>query len=396
MNGANHRLIITGAGGFVGRMLVPRLDAAGLDLLLVGRDAARLEALWSGRACVSYEGLAEAGRGFDGLVQLAALNSDAEGEATAYQAANVELAMRVADAAQQAGIDRMVYLSSIHALDERNQTGYAHSKREAARVLGARRTPQVAVLYPAAIHGERFSVRLALLERLPKALVPAFFRLVAALRPTTHVGRLAAALVAWIGGAKIDDIITDGQSGNSVHQAARRLIDLAVVLVVLLPGPPLMALIALAIRLDSSGPAILQQVRVGRHGREFRCFKFRTMGDGTAQRASHEIGSDAVTRLGWWLRRFKLDELPQAVNILKGEMSLIGPRPCLPVQTELIAARSRRGVLDVLPGITGYSQVQGIDMSDPELLAKTDMRYLALQSLALDLAIPCKRSRRRR
>ena len=92
-----------------------------------------------------------------------------------------------------------------------------------------------------------------------------------------------------------------------------------------------------------------------------------------------------MTKVGAFLRRTKIDELPQVWNILRGEIALIGPRPCLPVQTQLIEARQQRGVLDILPGISGLAQVEGIDMSDPISLAKRDREYVALRCILLDL-----------
>jgi lipopolysaccharide/colanic/teichoic acid biosynthesis glycosyltransferase len=94
-----------------------------------------------------------------------------------------------------------------------------------------------------------------------------------------------------------------------------------------------------------------------------------------------------VTKLGHFLRKTKIDELPQVWNIFRNEVSLVGPRPCLPIQEPLIEARRRRGVLELKPGITGLAQVNGIDMSDPEKLARWNERYGALQSLILDLKI---------
>lgn len=97
---------------------------------------------------------------------------------------------------------------------------------------------------------------------------------------------------------------------------------------------------------------------------------------GTAQVATHLADASAVTRTGRVLRRTKLDELPQLWNVLKGDMSLVGPRPCLCTQVELIQARARLGVFRIRPGITGLAQVRGIDMSQPELLALTDAQML--------------------
>lgn len=111
------------------------------------------------------------------------------------------------------------------------------------------------------------------------------------------------------------------------------------------------------------------------------------MKTGTAHVGTHEVSTSAITRQGQWLRKSKLDELPQIINIFRNEMSLVGPRPCLPSQSELIAERDHRGVLAVKPGITGLAQVNGVDMRFPAKLAQWDARYLALQSLLLDLRI---------
>lgn len=143
----------------------------------------------------------------------------------------------------------------------------------------------------------------------------------------------------------------------------------------------------LAIRLTSPGPAIFRQVRVGRHEKPFTCYKLRTMYLGTGDRPSHATAAAAVTPLGRWLRRVKLDELPQLWNILRGEMSFVGPRPCLPSQTELIAARRARGLYAIRPGITGLSQLAGIDMADAERLARSDAAYLQRMSVLTDLKL---------
>ena len=148
----------------------------------------------------------------------------------------------------------------------------------------------------------------------------------------------------------------------------------------LLLGWPVLALIALIGWFDTGSP-LFRQERVGRWQKPFTLVKFRTMRLGTAQVATHLASSEAITPFGCFLRRTKLDELPQLWNVLKGEMSLVGPRPCLFNQHELLAERARLGVFDVRPGITGLAQVNAIDMSTPALLAQTDA--CMLQSLAV-------------
>jgi O-antigen biosynthesis protein WbqP len=170
-------------------------------------------------------------------------------------------------------------------------------------------------------------------------------------------------------------------------KATKQIFDLAGAALLLVATSPVLVLAALAVRLSSPGPVIFSQTRVGRDGGLFRCHKLRTMHQGTPSLPTHEAPASSVTSVGKVLRKFKLDELPQFWNVLKGEMSLVGPRPCLPTQTELIECRRRLGVLAALPGITGLAQIRGIDMSNPELLAQTDAAYLKTASFWLDLRI---------
>ncbi|RVD46812.1 MAG: sugar transferase [Mesorhizobium sp.] len=168
---------------------------------------------------------------------------------------------------------------------------------------------------------------------------------------------------------------------------AKKIFDLAGAAALLVATSPILLLAILAVRASSPGPVIFSQTRIGRDGALFRCHKLRTMYQGTPSLPSHETPASAVTSVGKSLRKFKLDELPQLWNVLCGEMSLVGPRPCLPTQTELIECRRRLGVLQALPGMTGLAQIRGIDMSNPRLLADTDAIYLRTASFWLDLRI---------
>lgn len=125
-----------------------------------------------------------------------------------------------------------------------------------------------------------------------------------------------------------------------------------------------------------TGAPVFQQTRVGRNRQPFTLVKFRTMPVETESVATHLVGASSVTKLGAFLRKTKLDELPQLWNVLKGEMSLVGPRPCLFNQEELLQEREQRGVFNVRPGITGLAQVNEIDMSTPKTLAEWDQRMI--------------------
>ncbi|WP_160291463.1 sugar transferase [Aeromonas hydrophila] len=149
---------------------------------------------------------------------------------------------------------------------------------------------------------------------------------------------------------------------------------IAALLGLLLLWPILLIVIVLGV-FDTGSP-IFVQTRVGKNKKPFKLIKFRTMSVNTQSVASHLASTSSITKLGAFLRKTKIDELPQLINVLKGEMSLVGPRPNLFNQEELIKERDALGVYEVLPGITGLAQVQNIDMSTPALLAKTDRQMI--------------------
>jgi O-antigen biosynthesis protein WbqP len=165
-----------------------------------------------------------------------------------------------------------------------------------------------------------------------------------------------------------------------------RFLDLLFSIIGLMLGAPLL-LIIYVLGLFDTGAPLFRQERVGRHQKPFTLLKFRSMRLDTASVASHLADVSAITPLGSFLRRTKLDELPQLWNVLKGEMSLVGPRPCLLNQTELIRERASLCVFEARPGITGLAQVSNIDMSTPKLLAEADARML--QRLDLSWYFKC-------
>lgn len=198
------------------------------------------------------------------------------------------------------------------------------------------------------------------------------------------------------------------------YAAGKRLVDLIVAALVLVGLAPLWALVALAIRLTSPGPVLFRGTAIGRGGQPFTYYKFRTMRHGTddaahraflaryvrdgaayaevslpdgTRRAVYKLVDDPrVTTVGRWLRRCSLDEVPQLWNVLRGEMSLVGPRPPVPAEYEHYAPHHRRR-LDVPPGITGLYQVTARSTVPFEEMVRIDLEYVRRRSLALDLAI---------
>jgi len=174
-----------------------------------------------------------------------------------------------------------------------------------------------------------------------------------------------------------------------VRAVVRRAIDIVVSALALALAAPLLALAALAIRLESPGPVIYRQRRSGLGGHEFDVLKLRTMVDG-AERVGAGLaigeGDPRITRVGALLRRTSLDELPNLLNVLRGEMSLIGPRPTLPVQVAQYSER-QRGRLQIKPGITGWAQVNGRAALPWSQRIELDLYYIEHRSLALDIRI---------
>ena len=159
-----------------------------------------------------------------------------------------------------------------------------------------------------------------------------------------------------------------------------RLLDIVFSFFILIFFSPLLILIFFVGFLDNGFPIFVQK-RVGLNLKNFTLIKFRTMKMGTLSAGTHLIDSSNITRFGYFLRKFKLDELPQLLNVFMGHMSLVGPRPCLPNQKKLIIERKKRGIYKVKPGITGLAQVSGINMSRPTLLAKTDLKMIKQMNL---------------
>lgn len=138
---------------------------------------------------------------------------------------------------------------------------------------------------------------------------------------------------------------------------------------------PLFILIFIVGLFDTGSPFFMQK-RVGLNFRIFTLIKFRTMKIGTPSFGTHLVNPSNITNFGNFLRKFKLDELPQLLNVLLGDMSLVGPRPCLLNQKKLISERKKRSVFKVKPGVTGLAQIKGVTMKNPTLLAKIDLQMI--------------------
>jgi lipopolysaccharide/colanic/teichoic acid biosynthesis glycosyltransferase len=385
------KYFVTGATGYVGQMLVPLFEKEGHSVVVGGRNLQKLKRLYPSNDSATYENLKNAIKDTDVVVHLAVLNNDKNYSDFEFDRVNVEFTMEVAEQAKKASVREFVFISSIHAIQVENDSKYANSKREAVNRLEKTEGIRLSVIYLPMVYGPKWPQQFNILNGFNHKLAEILFRPIAALKPTVNVAKIADHLNSAKKDGQVscgsEVILTDNIEQNFYYRAFRKTIDLAVSLVLILGLGLIVLLIWIIIKLDSPGPGLFAQIRVGRNGSLFTCYKLRTMKLGTLQIGTHELSAGHITRLGGFLRKFKIDEIPQVINILRGEMTLVGPRPCLPVQTHLISERKKLGVLDVLPGITGLSQVQNIDMSNPEILAQSDAKYLNLRSILLDFKI---------
>lgn len=388
MNKHTVRIILTGASGFVGRNLIPLLADGGVKLLLVGRNQDVLQNLYPEHTVCDYSSLPEEAIDFDMIVHLAALTPDPGAPLAEYLSQNIESTCEMAKLARKLDVAFFVHISSIQAADLNRKSSYNSSKREAAKRLRSIDGLKIINVHLPMLYGREFSGSVAWLNRLPPVLAKMLFAIAAALKPTVHIQRFAEFLLFDVHKDSDSEIIlSDPQAQNPWFYIPKRFIDLGFALSVFLVFWWLLVLIWIAVRIQSPGPGIFSQTRVGKNGKEFICYKFRTMQIGTPQTGTHEVSAKSVTKLGQYLRSSKLDELPQIINILRNEMSLIGPRPSLPSQVELIEVRRKHGILEIKPGISGLAQINGVDMSDPRRLAEWDRRYICLQSLLGDFWI---------
>jgi lipopolysaccharide/colanic/teichoic acid biosynthesis glycosyltransferase len=216
----------------------------------------------------------------------------------------------------------------------------------------------------------------------------------------------------WVADAKLYPDLNRGNSRKRMPLVIKRVMDVAGSAALLLVLSPLLAAIAAIIKLTSKGPVIFEQERLGRFGARFKCLKFRTMftnndpkihqefiqqfisgkeecgKENDSQQAVYKIINDPrVTPIGAFLRKTSLDELPQFWNVLRGEMSLVGPRPPVPYEFEIYDIWHRRRVLDIKPGVTGLWQVSGRSRTRFDDMVRLDLRYCQTWSLWLDLKI---------
>lgn len=174
-----------------------------------------------------------------------------------------------------------------------------------------------------------------------------------------------------------------------MYETIKRCMDFTLSLIAIIVFSPLLIVISILIKMDSKGPVIFKQKRPGQNNKLFGIYKFRSMSIDTPNISTELLGDPTlyITKLGLFIRKTSIDELPQLINILKGDMSIVGPRPALYNQEDLINMRSERKIDTIRPGLTGYAQVKGRDMISDSEKVKYDEYYLNKMNLWLDIKI---------
>lgn len=185
------------------------------------------------------------------------------------------------------------------------------------------------------------------------------------------------------------DLSNVANKASALYSISKRTMDIVSSLVGLILLSPLFLLVAILIKLDSKGPIIFKQIRIGKNSKPFYIYKFRSMKIDAPNLSTEEFinASDFTTKVGKFIRKTSIDELPQLVNILKGDMSIVGPRPVIEREVRLLEIRKECNVDSILPGITGLAQINGRDHVDDYQKVKYDFEYLVKRNLVLDIKI---------
>ena len=384
------RIVITGASGHIGKNIIPYLAEAGVEMVLLTRNVPALRAIYGDRYSIkNYANLAQTFAGADAILHLAIMNNNNDASLDEYRNVNVLFLRQVLDAAKEALVEKVIYTTSFHVVDN-EMTNYAISKKDAEELLNERQSELIInILRLPAVYSEgSYSGKLDILNKFPKKVSNLLFSIISSFKPTVHVRKLADRVISILSHSDhSEQSLSDRQIGNWVYNSASRAIDIVFAISIILLFWWLILIVWLLVKCTTPGPGLFAQVRIGLAGKQFTCYKFRTMHLNTESVGTHEVSPDSVTDIGKIIRKFKVDELPQVWNILLNQMSLVGPRPCLPTQVDLINARHKRGVLDVKCGLTGLSQTMNVDMSEPERLAELDEKYVINRSIPFDIKI---------
>lgn len=385
------KIIVTGASGFVGGLIVPELNKKDIKMLLVGRCANKLKKIYGEYNICEYEELEKFAKNYDCIIHLATFNNTKKSNYDKARKENLEIFKKVFEIAKLHNLFFFNF-SSTHSLDLNYKTVYAESKREIEKHINSTNYCRTKTIYMPFIYGKKMSGKLEILNIFPNYISRIILYFFSALKPTVHIQTIINYLLKSNKETKIKKLIilSDNISKNYIFFISKRFLDLIFSFTVFIILWWLFILIWLLVKLETPGPGIIFQKRVGKNGKIFNCLKFRTMKSGVKQAPTHQMSFNDLTFFGAFLRKTKLDELPQIFNIILNEMSLVGPRPCLVIQNELIAKRKEFHILDIKPGVTGFAQINKVDMSDIYKITQFDFIYMKTQSILNDFKILIK------
>ena len=390
------KIIITGASGFVGRLITSELNKINIKILLVGRSLKKLKKIYPNNKVCEYNELIKFANDYDCLLHLATFNNKKQNDYKKARSENLNIFKQVYKIAKKYKL-YIFNFSSTHSLDLFCKTNYAESKREIEKYVENENYDRIQTLYLPLIYGRIMSGKLKIMNLLPKPISKLIFYFLSAFKPTINIDTIMLYILNYDFNSKDANsknhqlnILSDNIDKNLFFSFFKRAFDLVFSVFIIIFLWWLFFLIWLLIRLETPGPGVIFQKRVGKNGKIFNCIKFRTMQSGVKQAPTHQMSLNDLTNFGRVLRKTKLDELPQIFNIIFNQMSLIGPRPCLDIQHKLISKREEFNILKIKPGITGYAQINKIDMSNTDIITQFDYVYLKTQSIILDCKIIIK------
>lgn len=383
-------ICVTGTSGFIGPNVVADLLKMGYKVKALVKNMPAGNREIEDVEYFEIDQLELAFRDADTLLHLAARNNDSDSTAEEFDKDNFELTKDLALAANAFGVQKFIFVSTTRAINPKHDDFYSVSKAKAEAWLtnSFSGDMQICIARLPPVHGPKTKNKLANLEKLPRLVKIFLLTQLRALTPIVSVIEVSSNLCKLIEKAALprEVMISSPLTRSSSYWGFFLLTNACFILLSLIMLPLLIA-IAVAISITSKGPILFLQMRVGKHKTPYTCIKFRTMALGTKQQGTHLVSASSITRIGSFLRKTKLDEFPQAINILTGRMSLIGPRPCLPIQQDVVQERDILGVYKLTPGISGLAQVHDVDMSTPKKLAVYDQRYYASRSILVDCKI---------
>ena len=382
------KIIITGASGYVGSVLIPELAKANHELLLVGRNNQNLKKRYPKLNTCDYSDIIKSARNFDILINLAVINNNSNQSLKNFIKVNKNFLFKLVELSKLAKIKYFLNVGSFLQLNPNDFTFYAISKREGTKKINQSTGIKILNVYMPYVYGKQWSQKLKILNIVPFYLSKKIFNFISAFYPTVNINKFSNFLNSDFKKYKEKNFyLYDEKTKNVVYIFFSQLFNILFSVNIILIFGWLFILIYFLILLERNGNPIFVQKRIGKEKKVFNLLKFRTMSHDTKERATHLINETKVTKLGKFLRFFKLDELPQIFNILRNEINFIGPRPSLLSQQKLIKQRDNKKILSIKPGLTGYSQINHIDMSNINKLVDYDHYYLINQSLFFDLKI---------